>query len=144
MNDRHRQSLHWVCCGLWFYLSGCASQGLREVQLPPPPRLDPQQVAVAKAAPREIFVDPRLQVDRCQDYDIASRRCGAGVQLALRDLNRAAAEAKPGDRVLVREGVIRKQFAPAVSGVEGHPVSFMPYRGETVVFRDIDRPAWLL
>jgi parallel beta-helix repeat protein len=137
--------LHWVCCGLWFYLSGCASQGLREVQLPPPPlRLDSQQAAVAKAVPREIFVDLSLKSARCQDYDIASRRCGAGAQLAFRDLNRAAAEAKPGDRVLVREGVVRKQFAPAVSGVEGRPVSFMPYRGETVVFRDIEQPAWLL
>ncbi len=144
MNNRHHRSLCWVCWGLWFYLSGCASQGLRDAQLPPPPQLKPPKPAVALSAPREIFVDLRLKVARCDNYHPASRGCGKGTKIAFRDLNRAADAAKPGDRVLLREGVIRKQFTPSVSGVEGRPVTFMPYRGERVVFRDIDDPAWFL
>jgi parallel beta-helix repeat protein len=131
-------------CALLLGLSGCASEGLRDVQLPPTPNLNPPKDEALSVAHREIFVDLQLKRDRCEDYDPATRRCGGGKHTALRRLNPAAETASAGDRVLVREGVIREQFAPRVSGAEGRPVTFMPYRGERVVFRDIDKPAWLL
>lgn len=136
--------LRWACSSLLLCLGGCASQGLGDVQLPPAPDLTPQAQAVMSDTPRQWFVDLQIQVDRCADYSPATRRCGAGVETAFADLNRAASAASPGDRVWVREGTIRQQFAPRVSGVQGRPVTFMPYRNERVVFRDINQPAWLL
>jgi hypothetical protein len=40
--------------------------------------------------------------------------------------------------------VVRKQFKPASSGVEGKPILFRPYDSEKVVFTDIDAPAFFL
>ncbi|MEJ2454283.1 MAG: right-handed parallel beta-helix repeat-containing protein [Candidatus Thiodiazotropha sp.] len=125
-------------------LCGCSAGSLRDVTLPAPPVVrEPVQVATA-GAPREIIVDLQLTVARCDDYDPGARRCGAGDRMAFRELNQAAAAALPGDRVQVRGGVIRQQFAPGVSGIEGHPIRFTPYAEEQVIFRDIDQPAWLL
>lgn len=133
-----------ACTVLLLGLSGCASQGLHDVQLPPPPDLSSQPQREITGTPRVLFVDLQIQAASCADYSPATRRCGAGVEFVFRDLNRAAAEASPGDRVWVREGVIRQRFAPAVSGFEGQPITFMPYQGERVVFRDINEPAWWL
>lgn len=129
---------------LFLSLSGCLSQDLREVQLPPPPALSPPRVTTPIEPPREIFVDLGLPVERCRDYDVSARSCGGGASPAFRNLNRASAFARPGDLVLVREAVIHEQFAPEVSGAKGHPVTFQPFPGETVIFSDIEQPAWLL
>jgi hypothetical protein len=133
----------WLGWILLTVLGGCASEDLRNVALPPPPRLDPPSQGVM-AAPSTVFVDLQLGVDRCQDYDPATRRCGSGAFPAFRNLNQAAGTVSAGDRVWVREGIIREQFAPRVSGAEGRPVIFRPYRDERVIFRDIEAPAWLL
>jgi parallel beta-helix repeat protein len=132
------------CWALLLVLGGCASKGLRDAQLPPPPQLNPPKQASMTDASQEIFVDLQLELERCGDYEPANRRCGSGSYPAFRNLNQAAKAVSPGDRVWVREGVIREQFAPAVSGVKDRPVTFKPYRDEKVVFRDIDEPAWLL
>jgi len=140
---RHRKQ-YWGCWGLLLGLSGCATEGFRDVQLPPPPKLNPLVAPAVSALGREIFVDLQLKDDRCGNYDPATRRCGGGTYSAFRDLNQAAGTAQSGDQVQVREGVIRKQFVATVSGSEGRSVTFSPYRDERVVFSDIDAPAWRL
>ena len=125
-------------------LGGCASEGYRDVSLPPPPAIDPLRSAQGSQTPRKLFVDLELKTARCEDYDPDKRRCGEGSFIAFSNLNRAAAAVVPGDRVLVRGGIIREQFLPVASGSEEQPVVFSPYKDESVVFRDIDKPAWLL
>lgn len=130
-----------LLCGC---LGGGLSQDLRQVGLPPPPPLHPPPVTAPPDSPRKIFVDGKLPVARCRDYDAAARACGGGEFAAFRDLNDASAFAGPGDSVLVREAVIHTPFVPRTSGAEGRPVTYQPFPGETVVFSGIEQPAWQL
>ncbi|MCU7843953.1 MAG: right-handed parallel beta-helix repeat-containing protein [Candidatus Thiodiazotropha sp. (ex Monitilora ramsayi)] len=137
-------SLTGLSLALLLFSYGCTTISPRDIALPPAPKLAIPSGILTTDESVKIFVDGQLGQESCSDYDPDTRSCGSGDNKAFRALNRASTAARPGDEVLVRQGVIRKQFKPATSGVEGRPIRYHPYTGEQVVFTGIQSPAWFL
>ncbi|MCA9138721.1 MAG: right-handed parallel beta-helix repeat-containing protein [Planctomycetales bacterium] len=69
----------------------------------------------------------------------------AGIETApLKTINRAAQLARPGDTVLVHQGIYRERVAPARSGSQEQPIVYTAAPGEEVVIKgsDVFRPQW--
>jgi hypothetical protein len=79
-----------------------------------------------------IYVDSRINVPVCHDYEPASRTCGTGLQTAYRTIAGVLPVAFGGTSVLIREGNYSEPLAPVNSGTPGNPVTFRSYVGETV------------
>lgn len=62
----------------------------------------------------------------------------------FKTISRAAQLAKPGDTVLVHEGIYRERVAPVRGGEEGRPITYTAAPGETVVIKgsEIWKPEW--
>src|SRR5689334_16709132 len=89
-----------------------------------------QVAATAQAA--TIYVDSGVSGTSCATYNPSSRNCTGGSATGYKTMNAAASAAVPGTTVLVRGGSYTSQFAPAVSGTAGSPITFRNYTGETV------------
>jgi len=90
-----------------------------------------------------LYVDPALTADHCATYDPGSRACGAGESPAFRTLAGAAAVASAGDTVVLREGTYEEPLSPTSSGVEGSPLTFRAYPGETPTLTGDAEPAMI-
>ncbi len=73
-------------------------------------------------------------------------------QAPLKTISEAATRVKPGDVVIVHEGVYREHVAPTQSGTEKNPIVFMAAEGERVEvkgseeiknWKHLDRNTWL-
>ncbi len=82
----------------------------------------------AQAATR--YVDATLSGDCPSTYAPATRSCSGGTDVGHASLASAAAAATAGDTVILREGTY-PQLVPGGSGVEGQPITFKSYDGET-------------
>lgn len=96
------------------------------------------------AASATIHVDPSIAADCPVGYDPANRTCGGGTSIAYRTLGGAAAAARPGDTVLLREGSYREVLSPQRSGTAGNAIAFKGFPGETATLTGVDQPAILL
>ncbi|MBW1811274.1 MAG: right-handed parallel beta-helix repeat-containing protein [Deltaproteobacteria bacterium] len=79
----------------------------------------------------DIYVDLQITPVSCNDYDVATRSCGAGAEQAYKTLAGGAAAAGPGDVVLIRQGDYNEALIPQTSGNPGQPITYRNYAQET-------------
>lgn len=88
---------------------------------------------------RIIFVDNSLSAT-CEKYDLNTRTCGNGENLAYTDIETACLNALPGDIILIREGKYQgsnNRIVPLNSGMKGKEIYFKNYDGEKVVISSV-------
>jgi cysteine-rich repeat protein len=79
-----------------------------------------------------IYVDGSLGSNCLGSYDVASRSCGGGTEVAYNTLVGAANVAVAGDVVPIRAGTYTQQLVPANSGTAGNYITFENYLSESV------------
>lgn len=79
-----------------------------------------------------------------QKHPLANDDSAGTEKAPFKTINRAAELAKPGDIVLVHEGVYRERVAPVRGGEKGYPIIYMAAPGETVIIKgsEIWQPEW--
>ena len=79
-----------------------------------------------------------------QNHPQADDNCAGTEEEPFKTISRAAELAKPGETVLVHEGVYRERVAPAHGGEKGRPIVYMASPGETVVIKgsQVWQPKW--
>ena len=98
------------------------------------------RAAVGQSDMNTIYVDPRITLVACPNYNPAGRACSNGRETAYKSLAAAAARAEAGTTVLIREGTYREALVPARSGSSEHPIVFRNQEGETATITEIDAP----
>ena len=84
-----------------------------------------------------IYIDNQLSRD-CVDYDVASRRCGRGEQLAFATIAGAAASAAPGVNFQLRGGDYREMLHVTTSGRADAYLGYSAYQNEVITLVNVD------
>lgn len=96
----------------------------------------PVSISPALADAATIWVDPDLD-GACDDYDPATRSCGAGSEPGRIDLDDALGEAVAGDVIELRAGEYGV-LVPSRSGAPGLPITIRAHAGEAARITDQD------
>ena len=99
------------------------------------------RAAVGQSDTNTIYVDPRITLVACPNYNPAGRACSNGRETAYKSLAAAGGRAEAGTTVLIREGEYREPLVPARSGSSEHPIVFRNQEGERATLTEIDAPA---
>jgi hypothetical protein len=83
------------------------------------------------------YIDGSLAVDCQSQYNVATRNCGTGADTAYRSLAGGASNVKPGDTVLIRQGVYNETLIPGQSGTADAPIFFGRYGSEQVTITNV-------
>ena len=83
---------------------------------------------------KECVFDRTLYVS-CDDPNSSDDNDGS-VRAPFKTINRAAGEARPGTRIVIREGIYRECVVPRAGGSDSeHMISYEAYPGEKVIIR---------
>jgi hypothetical protein len=83
------------------------------------------------------YIDGSLAGNCQAQYNAATRNCGTGADTAYRSLAAGALNAKPGDTVLIRQGVYNETLIPGQSGTAEAPIFFGRYGSEPVTITNV-------
>jgi parallel beta-helix repeat protein len=92
--------------------------------------------------PNAIYVDNQLAADCIGSYDVGSRSCGSGSEIAYSTPQAAADATAPGDIVYFRNGTYYEQTTTRsavpvmhilTSGTVGAPITYKNYNNEVVI-----------
>ncbi len=90
------------------------------------------------------YVDGQIAQTSCITYNVETRSCGSGTQVAYSTLTGAASVAQAGSMVLIRQGTYNQQLSPQHSGTAGTPVTYRNYSSEVAVISGSFSPASII
>ena len=135
-----RSSLLVLQLGVAATLTACTSLPAH-YELPGPPTVE---APAASDGHRTFYVDNSLSTNPCTRYDVQTRSCGGGRELAFNNLADANGMVAAGDSVLIRSGTYTEQVAPSRSGTGEAPIRYAAFQQEDVDVVTPEAPGILL
>ncbi len=80
-----------------------------------------------------LYVDNKIAQSFCDDYSVQNRSCGNGTKMAFNTISAAAAVAKAGNYVHIRQGKYSETLSPQNSGTKNSYITFNNYNSEEVI-----------